>query len=253
MLNYFIYNGKDSRDFGIMVKSKTTYNQSTKDNSYVSVPGRSGDIITTRNRLNNVIIHYDLRMFIEYSGMTDQNIFMRLAIDDLKEWLTANSTYNVLSDSYAGDDYFMYANFSGGIEFSQTGKNVVDFSVDFNCKPFLYSEIGQIKITQSSLSSSFIVKNPDISASMPYIKIIGGTSCRFGISNSLGNFNFEISNYSNYVEIDSQTKNCYKDTQNLNGYFTGKFPIFAPGNNTITKSIGDVTSVEIIGRWCKPI
>lgn len=253
MLNYFIYNGQDSRDFGIVVKNKSTYNQARKDNSFVSIPGRSGDIITTQNRLSNVTVHYDLRMFVDYANTADQNLFMRLAIDDLKEWLTANSTYNTLSDSYAGDDYFMYANFSGGIEFSQIDKDAIDFSVDFNCKPLLFSNVGQSKITQTDFSNPFVIVNPDISSSLPYLKIVGDTSCIFGITNLLGNFSFSVSEYSGYVEIDSQTKNCYKKTQNLNGYFSGKFPIFAPGNNTITRISGSITSMDIIGRWCKPI
>ena len=58
-----------------------------------------------------------------------------------------------------------------------------------------------------------------------------------------------LSGVDEYIEIDSELMNCFKDTVLKNNAVTGEgFPVLKPGENTIACA-GNVRRVEVIPRW----
>ena len=69
---------------------------------------------------------------------------------------------------------------------------------------------------------------------------------RCSLNNAIWNFD----SIDGYVEIDSEEMNFYKGTELKNDTVTGSgFPIFYPGENTISYT-GGITAVTVIPRWC---
>ena len=60
---------------------------------------------------------------------------------------------------------------------------------------------------------------------------------------------YQIFNVDNYVDIDSEQMNVYKNTTNMNMYYIGeRFPELLIGNNVI--SLGEnAKKIELIPRW----
>lgn len=46
-MNYFIYNGIKSSDLGVYIQNKNTFSSPKYDASFVSIPGRNGDLISS--------------------------------------------------------------------------------------------------------------------------------------------------------------------------------------------------------------
>ena len=65
----------------------------------------------------------------------------------------------------------------------------------------------------------------------------------------MGAYTVQISELDEYVMLDSELQDAYKDTQNKNSTISAAaFPVLEPGENTIRWD-GDVTGVEITPRW----
>lgn len=84
--------------------------------------------------------------------------------------------------------------------------------------------------------------------SRPYIKLYGsGTVALLIQPQGRG---MMISDLDEYIEIDSELMNCFKDTILKNDKVKGtEFPVLKPGVCTIICT-GDVTRIEVIPRWC---
>ena len=65
---------------------------------------------------------------------------------------------------------------------------------------------------------------------------------------SVGSYSFQITDVSEYVQINSALLECYKDTDPLGDKMSGSFPLFVPGSNKITLS-STITKVELIPNW----
>lgn len=57
-MNYFIYNGIKSSDLGVYIQNKNTFSSPKYDASFVSIPARNGDLISSNGRYPNSSISY---------------------------------------------------------------------------------------------------------------------------------------------------------------------------------------------------
>lgn len=90
--------------------------------------------------------------------------------------------------------------------------------------------------------------NPTAFESRPYIKLYGNGTVVIMIQPQ--GCGMMISNLDEYIEIDSELMNCFKDTILKNDKVKGtEFPVLKPGVCTINCT-GDVTRIEVIPRWC---
>lgn len=238
-LPYLYYKGVSSLDLSLVIKSKGTYNAAERDLTFVSVPGRNGDLIQDNGRYKNVTIPYELSLVKK-----DNRTFINL-IEKIKNWLSGDGGYYELWDSY-DPRYFRYAAVTGALNITEIFYETGEIPVSFNCKPFRYSFDGQKPIIVTNNHSAISIFNPETIAARPYIKIFGSGAG----SISVNNLTMTFSNIDGYIELDSETMNAYQGTTLLNNTVTGNaFPSFKPGTNNISFT-GSITGAEIVPRWC---
>lgn len=92
--------------------------------------------------------------------------------------------------------------------------------------------------------------NPYEFESKPYIRVFGNGSGSLVITSNNKSSKWDFSSIEEYLEIDSEQMNFYKDTVLKNDTVTGNgFPTLAPGENTFILS-GGITSLSVFPRWC---
>lgn len=241
-INWINFKDLDSRDFGLFVRKKTAYDKAERDITFVSVPGRSGDLIIDNGKFKNIPIEYELSLFSTQHEELSENENFFYSLEDVCRWLTEDGKYYKLYNSYE-PLYYRWACLTKGITMDdQEHWSVGKFGIKFNCKPFRYRIDGdevQIFTTQSHLYNS------EIYDSLPYIKIYGSGDIYLHINGR----QYDFLNVSGYVECDSETMNVYKNTVNKNNDFrANSYPVLEPGSNNISWA-GNVQKIEIIPRW----
>ena len=53
---YFIYKEHSSLEYGLYITEKGSYYGASRDVSFMSVPGRDGDLMTDNGHYNNIVI-----------------------------------------------------------------------------------------------------------------------------------------------------------------------------------------------------
>ena len=213
------------------------------DAEFISIPGRSGDIINPNRRFANIKVTYTVFLARKNTAA------LASVLRDIKGWLYSEpDRYHEITDSYDAE-YFRYGVISGSLDIEEQLNKVGSFTVTFNCKPFKYSYEGQQTIAEGN--PRLTVTNPTTFDSRPYIKIYGSGTVRLMIMpDGQGTTTWVISDVDEYIEIDSELMNCFKDTVLKNDTVKGAgFPVLKPGVCTINCT-GDVTRIEIIPRWC---
>lgn len=241
-MTYFTYNGRSSSDFGLHIEKKDVFSAPSYDAEFISIPGRSGDIINPNRRFSNIKVTYTV--FLARKHTTDLVSVLR----DIKGWLYSEpDRYHEITDSY-DTEYFRYGVISGNLDIEEQLNKVGSFTVTFNCKPYKYSFAGQQMVSVDSTSIS--VTNPTAFESRPYIKLYGSEAVTLNISSGSSTTSWTISAINEYIEIDSEYMNCYKGTVLKNDILSGEgFPVLKPGENTIACA-GNVRRIEVVPRWC---
>lgn len=242
-MTYFTYNGRSSADFGLHIEKKDVFSAPEYDAEFIFIPGRSGDIINPNRRFANIKVTYTV--FLARKNIAALAAVLR----DIKGWLYSESDrYHELTDSYDAE-YFRYGVISGSLDIEEQLNKVGSFTVTFNCKPYKYSFAGQQ--TVSADASVLTITNPTAFESKPYIKLYGsGTVQLMIMPDGQGTTTWVISDADEYIEIDSELMNCFKDITLKNDTVTGDgFPMLKPGTTTIACA-GNVQRIEVIPRWC---
>ena len=239
-MTYFTYNGRSSAEFGLHIEKKDVFSAPEYDAEFISIPGRSGDIINPNRRFANIKVTYTVFLARKNVAALASNL------RDIKGWLYAEpDRYHEITDSYDAG-YFRYGVISGNLDIEEQLNKIGCFTVTFNCKPFKYSFAGQQ--TVSADASELTITNPTAFESRPYIKLYGSGTVVIMIQPQ--GRGMMISNLDEYIEIDSELMNCFKDTTLKNDTVTGDgFPMLKPGTTTIACA-GNVQRIEVIPRWC---
>lgn len=233
--SYLMFDNKSSLDLGLYIASKGSYKGAERDISYLSVPGRSGDLVFDNGRYKNIKIPYKLNVLNTTPFSWAQLTHL------IKGWLLAKQGYLELWDSY-DPYYYRLASYADEVNIEQNLKEYGSLSLTFNCKPFKYSLEGKKMV---KLTSPDFLHNPEFFSSKPYIKIVGSGS----VTLSINSVAFLFDDIDGYIEIDSDTMTCYKGTTNESSkMYSTAFPELTPGKNTISWT-GSVSEVDIIPRW----
>lgn len=236
MLHWFNFKGIYSLDKNIIIKQKNTYDGAIRDIEYKSVPGRSGSLIIDNGTYKNINIKYDFTILNKELNLSETS-------RDIKNWLLSESGYFKLADSYDHSYFRMASCAANGIKINEELPRIGDSSIDFNCKPFRYSYLGQNNIT---ITESTKIYNPEVYNSLPYIKITGSGN----ITLSINNKSYVFENIEEYIELDSELMIAYKGIEPQNKKMTSiYFPTLEPGENNISW-VGNAASLDIIPRWC---
>ena len=101
----FIYNGMNSRDYGLTISGEDTWSRPQPDVTRISIPGRNGDLIQLGNRYQNLDITY-------HCGIIND---LRINFDAFNAMLLSNPGYHRLEDSYH-PEYFRMAVFESALD-----------------------------------------------------------------------------------------------------------------------------------------
>ena len=235
MLNYFIFKGLSSLDFGLYVAEKSPYSAPERDTTYQSIPGRNGDYIIDNGRYKNQEVPYTCRM------VSDTPESMSKKAIKAKSWLcSGEATYYPLMDSY-NQNFMRWASVSSAVDIKPDNA-LAEISIKFNCKPFLYSLDGQKTIElveQDTLYNEFAF------GSEPRLKIYGSGEGTLTINGAP----YVLKNIDEYVEIEGETGDAMKGGRNCNEFVDFDYaPTFAPGINRIRWN-GGITKIDVIPRW----
>ena len=236
-LPYFIFDDMNSLEENLLIQKKDTYKGAARDLSYISVPGRSGDILKDNRRYHNVTVRYDV------VAIAKQQIDLAEIAHRLREKLLMKIGYFKLRDSY-DTRYFRWASYSEEFDLTSELPELGFSSIAFNCKPFRYLLSGEN--IKAFTESGGVLVNPEKCKSKPYIKITGNGDISLFINNSA----FQFREIEEYIELDSEAMIAYKgDVSENSKMYTPEFPFLSAGANTIEWT-GNVTKIEIKPRWC---
>ena len=127
-MNHFTYNGKSTRDFGLIVNNTQIYGAPSRKVEKVSVPGRNGDILLEDGGYENYIQSYDV-------GITNG---FRVNARNIANWLLKSKQYQTLTDTFNPDE-FRLASCYNSIEYIVSSLNRYGrATIQFDCKPQRY-------------------------------------------------------------------------------------------------------------------
>ena len=231
MLNYLVYNGTSTLDFGTYLSGAGAFEVPKRDVSKVQIPGRNGDLIVDNERYSNVQVTYPL-IIMENFEANKRNLIHKFS---------SYAGYSRLEDTFM-PDFYRLAYFDG-IEDSKTNwhYDAGHFTMMFDCKPQLYYKSGEQPITVSGRKTIFNFTQFD---SLPLIKITGTGG--FYINTD----RFNLLNNTSVVYVDSELREVYEGTINRNDDFernNNELPKLYAGENVIICDNG--ISLEIVPRW----
>lgn len=232
MRNFFVYGGRDCRDYGVYISGQGTYNAPVKSYDRITVPGRSGDLLINNKRFDNVDLKYPAFIYDRFP----------VAIAKFKEALLSLDGYQRLEDSYNPEEY-RRALYAGEMNVEANRNNTAgEFEILFSCDPRRFLKSGEIPQT---IASGGHLDNPTLFSAQPLIKVTGYGEL------IVGEYVTTISNHFPYVYIDCSMMDCYHESDNANQYLTingNEFPVLKAGRTGVTYS-GHITKVEITPNW----
>lgn len=236
IINKVTYNGVSSDSLGIYVSRGSTYDAAAPDYTSYQIPGRNGDLQINNNRYENIDVSYPV--FIPGSFPT--------LVQAVRNWMRSADGYVTLQDTYDATHYRL-ARGKDVLSFEPSpANNGANFELVFDCKPqrFLISAYSQVTVTTGD-----VLINPTQFNALPRFEVSGVTNGgTLTVANSLGTVTMTATRAragSSY--IDCENCNIYSGSNNLNDLFSGDFPVFAPGNNTVTFS--GITTVKVRPRY----
>lgn len=221
---YFIFKNVSSKDMGILVNELPLVIKVNRDMNKIPIPGRDGFLTED---------------FGTYSGTIKSCECTLLDIDLVDQvlaWLDGSGEV-IFSNQ---PDRIYQGSIINQIPFSRIIEQWYKFIVIFDCQPFPLMENNQ----DVTLTVAGNIYNSGAYKSKPVIKIYGTGAINLTINSKVIN----LTNVSEYVTIDSNLMDSYKDTLLRNGDMVGEFPEFIVGENTISWT-GTVTSVVITPNW----
>ncbi|GLC32924.1 distal tail protein Dit [Clostridium omnivorum] len=223
MLPFFIFNGIDSSDY-LIVKKLPSIFKAEKNIKKIEIEGRDG------------FLTEDFGTYKSIPKSVECTIKDTIDIDFLCSWLDGSG--EVVFSNEPNKKY--KATIINQIEFKKIFTTFHSFIIQFDCQPHKYAFDNNL----ISLASPGTIYNPYTANSKPILKVYGNGSITLNINSN----NIYLTNVIDYVIIDSELVDCYRDTVLKNNDMDGEFPEFLPGSNAVSWT-GTVTKVEITPNW----
>ena len=223
--------------YGIYVTDIQIAKSPQRDVSFLSVPGRNGDLIVDNNRWHNIDITYSLAMA---SGFGD-------SFDFFKSDILSKNGYQKLHDSIY-PDFFRMAIVKEPINPRTLCRNRAGtFDLTFHCKPQRYLKSGTYKM---ELDEPTELYNQHGFTAKPIITVYGNGPGTL----TVGSVTVEIKDMEEQLILDSDLMDAYRKMgegapESMNrSIYAPEFPELAGGKNPISWT-GGVSKIEIIPRW----
>ena len=231
-MGVIIFNNKSSADCRIQVAHPPGYAYPERDYTITHIPGRNGDIIQDNGCYKNVERTY------EVSFDAPNEDFATYA-NAVSAWLHSTTGYARLEDSYE-PNYYRMATYQESNIFENLYNQAGTATIVFECKPQRFLKTGDNTIT---IQNSLTIMNPTGFEAYPLFKVTGTS----GVLTVNGN-SITFSSIDDFVMLDCELQDAYKETTNKNSTVSGTFPVLKPGSNAISWT-GDISSVTMKPRW----
>ena len=229
MLDYFLWNGVDCRQYGILVLKQPDITIPAERVTFTDVPGRPGSLAT----LQGEDVYDDMILSAECI-ISDTS-----RINEIARYLTGSGT--VTFANRPGGYY--KARIVNQISFEKIlrGNPHRSFVVNFRCYPFFFAEnVADITITVSGTT----ITNPGSVYSEPILTVYGSGD----ITLMVGTTVVELEGISGSIVLDCALKEAYSGSTLMNGHMSGDFPVLRPGTNAVSWT-GAVTRVVVRPNW----
>lgn len=235
MINGFMYAGKCSIDFGLLVEHYPAQKAPERKRTTVSIPGRNGDL------------HYDEGAYENYTQSYECGFYCRRTPEHahaIKEWLLSSGAYQRLEDVY-DPGHFRLASYAGPMDIENKLNKIGKCTISFDCKPQTFLCSGEAAITYTSPGQLY---NANMTA-LPLITVYGSGDGTVAVGDRV----VRIIGQTDTIILDCDMQNAYNEANgivlNRNSYISATdFPRLLPGDNVIGWS-GGVTKLEIVPRW----
>ncbi|RXI57409.1 distal tail protein Dit [Clostridium tetani] len=221
------------KDLGLIVEHRPNTPITEKDVRHIYIQGRNGSLTEDLGTYRDI----EISISFGFKAKDKNNFGYKCRM--IKMWLL-NVENNKLS--FSDDEVFYKVK---NIKFDEEGierglRTLGKFTVTFVCDPFSYLDSELITITKNN----FIIYNEGTFESQPYMKIFATGDIILNINDEV----IKLENIIDYIELDSEIMECYKEHQNCNNKIIGEFPILKVGENKISWT-GNVSKIEITPRW----
>jgi len=179
--------------------------QSAKeDGEFLKVPGRDGYLFQDHGNLAPVEKELEITL-----KDVDQ-------LNAIKSWIRGSGNLVLSSEP----DIFYKARLSGSIDFKRL-LYLRTVKLKFVCQPYGYLESG---LTLQTITAPGGLVNPGTASSRPIITVFGSGSINLTVNSA----NVILSNVTDYVTLNSEIEEAYKDLLGKNNDMQGEFPVFCP-------------------------
>lgn len=231
----FIFHGRSSTEFGLVIERGEFASSPSPKVSQIYIPGRNGALLQSEEYYENRTVKYEVFVKVKEGDSLPNHL------RKIKGWLLSDTGYHYLEDS-KDPDFLFKAAYISGVDFTIYQNRIARSSLTFTAKPFQYLRSG---LHRRAIVNGVKLKNPTEFTALPYFKIYG----QGDITLTVNHQSFVFRGVNEYIEMDSEIMNVFKDTLNANQQKEGDgFPTLKVGENGILWS-GNITKVEIEPRW----
>ena len=239
MDDFFVFNGRSTREFGMAVAKRPTQKTPKRRRMAISIPGRNGDLHIDDGTFENTDPTYEVWFRGELPTPEQAHA--------VKSWLLSPKGYSRLEDKY-DPNYFRLASFAGPMDIADILARYGRCKIKFDCDPRCFLKSGEFQV---NLENGGFLYNPTAFTSQPLIYVYGDGEGTV----RLGGVTVQINAMTTGMVLDCENELAYSMgdvPENLDGdIYAPYFPVLEPGNNRVFFT-GGVTAVQIIPRWWEP-
>ena len=158
-----IFDGVDSRDYGVYITGTAVYNAPERDVTMIEIPGRNGAFAKDNGRFQNIEVTYHAGMF------GDTGTDFSDGISAFRNELCSRVGYCRLTDDYNPNEYRM-AVYKSGLNVDAASLEAGEFDIVFECKPQRFLTSGE---TAQSITSGSTITNPTLFDARPLLQVWG--------------------------------------------------------------------------------
>ena len=225
----FTWNGTSSSTKGIKLQEMPPIIRPQERVEHVTIPGRAGDVTLTEGD----------DIYESYIQTIPLIVDSAENVSAAEKWLRGSGYLTFCSEPSRKQ----LARVINSVEFRKHSKNSSwwEADVQFYCEP-LKEDTTSVPVDVTS--SGTTVNNPGDVVSRPLITVIGSGT----VTITIGGKTIAITDLTSGWKVDSDLQWILDGTTPKQGVYTGEFPVFNPGNNTVAFT-GNITKLTIDGRW----
>lgn len=226
-MGWFRFKGIDSREYGILISSVPERVRPKRRVKEIEIPGRSGILTQDEGAYDAYVIQ------MECSTRGGDRL------DEIVAWLNGAGELILSTEP----DKVYRASIYNKISIADQIYLYNSFLLQFKVQPFKY-RANPLR-DDLELTAPTIIRNSGTIYSEPIITVYGSGD----ITLSINDVDYPLYGVSEYITIDSEMMEVFKENMNQNSKYGGEtFPRFEVGENAISWT-GNVTKIEIQPKW----